>query len=314
MPLTRCEIVPVAGGFETGWQEVDPFDDLVASWAVVGAGDCEVTVQGRCAARETRPYVLGRRHGGAWTSLPGQKDDDAAVDVDRLVATRQLRAFRLDVRAGEGVRVVALAAVTALRPIGPAESRAPGPAVELAVEPLSQMAFAGRDTDLDGGGASWCSPAALTMVLRHHGIEVEVPEVARAVYDPSYGGCGNWSLNVAHAADRGLDAVVTRLRGLVDAAELLRAGLPVIASIAAGPGELPGFPLPGGTAGHLVVVAGITDDGDPVVLDPAAPDAATVRRVYPRAAFDAAWVGGTGGIAYVLRPPAHRLPPGEGRW
>ena len=39
MPLTRCEPIPVAGGFETGWQEVDPFDDLIASWAVAGAGD-----------------------------------------------------------------------------------------------------------------------------------------------------------------------------------------------------------------------------------------------------------------------------------
>jgi hypothetical protein len=141
-----------------------------------------------------------------------------------------------------------------------------------------------------------------------------VPEVARAVYDEPYGGCGNWSLNVAHAATLGLDAVVTRLTGLGEASVLLAAGLPLVVSIAAGPGALPGFPLPGGTAGHLVVLAGIDAAGDPIVFDPAAADLGAVRRVYPARSFVRAWVGATGGITYLLRPPDVPLPPGPGRW
>jgi hypothetical protein len=149
------------------------------------------------------------------------------------------------------------------------------------------------------------------MVLRFHGVPAEVPEVARAVYDPVYGGCGNWSLNVAHAAARGLDAVVVRLPGLDAAARLLHAGLPLVVSIAAGPGELPGLPLAGGTAGHLVVLAGLTTMGDPLVLDPAAERAEQVRRVYPRGPFEQAWLRGSRGTTYVLSPAGGALPHGR---
>jgi hypothetical protein len=176
------------------------------------------------------------------------------------------------------------------------------------------MAFVGVDPELDGGGASWCSPTSLAMVLRYHGIDVDVPAVARAVYDAPYRGCGNWSLNVAFAASCGLDGVVTRLRGLGDVATLIEAGIPVVVSVVVAPGALPGFPLANGTTGHLVVVAGFAPGGDPVVLDPAAPDVASVRRTYPAAAFAEAWIGGAGGIAYVIRPPGLELPPSDGLW
>lgn len=314
MPLTRPDaFVDGDGGYATAWQEVAPFDTLVASWAIDGLGDCEVVVRCRADGRETGRYVLGRRVEGAWESVPGQADADARVDVDVVIASRPLEAFRLTVE-GAGITGARLAAVIDLAAERPASGSLPrGHAVELPVEPLSQLAYAGQDVELDGGGEAWCAPTALTMVLRHHGVEADVPDVARAVYDPPYGGCGNWSLNVAYAAARGFDAVVTRLGGVADAAELLHAGVPVIASIAAGPGELPGFPIERGTSGHLVVIGGVTDDGDPVVLDPAGRDG-EVRRVYPREPFEAAWLGGAGGIAYVVHPPELELPPGHGRW
>jgi hypothetical protein len=146
------------------------------------------------------------------------------------------------------------------------------------------------------------------MVLGRWGLEVEVPAVAEAVYDPASGGCGNWSCNVAFAASLGLDAVVTRLSSLPRARPLLVAGVPLVASIVAGPGALPGFPLEAGTGGHLVVLAGETAEGDPIVYDPAARGAAAVRRVYPRRAFESAWLGGSRGTAYVVRLPSHPVP------
>jgi hypothetical protein len=53
-----------------------------------------------------------------------------------------------------------------------------------------------------------------------------------------------------------------------------------------------------------------------VVNDPGAPDPATVRRVYRRAEFEAAWRGGSGGIVYVVHPPSVPLPPrpAEANW
>ena len=63
-----------------------------------------------------------------------------------------------------------------------------------------------------------------------------------------------------------------------------------------------------------MVVTGLTETGDPVVNDPAAPSNAEVRRVYDRAQFERAWLGGSGGIVYVIAPPATALPPSPGNW
>ncbi len=53
--------------------------------------------------------------------------------------------------------------------------------------------------------------------------------------------------------------------------------------------------LPQGTAGHLVVLTGITDGGDAVANDPAAPSNDEVRRVYDRGQFERAWLGARAG-------------------
>ena len=82
----------------------------------------------------------------------------------------------------------------------------------------------------------------------------------------------------------------------------------------AGPGELDGFHLPQGTTGHLVVLVGVTGDGDAVVNDPAAETNGEVRRVYDRTQFERAWLGGSGGVVYVIHPPGKELPASPGNW
>ena len=54
---------------------------------------------------------------------------------------------------------------------------------------------------------------------------------------------------------------------------------------------------------------GIPGAGEVTTNDPAATDNATVRRVYPRAAFETAWLGGSQGTVYVIHPPSTPLPP-----
>ena len=105
-----------------------------------------------------------------------------------------------------------------------------------------------------------------------------VDHAARFTFDAAYDGTGNWPFNTAYAAHYGLDAFVTRLRSLQEAELFLAAGIPLVASIAAGPGELDGFLLPQGTAGHLVVIVGFTDDGRP---DRQRPGGALERRGAP---------------------------------
>jgi hypothetical protein len=176
------------------------------------------------------------------------------------------------------------------------------------------MIHRGEFPSYGGGGTAWCSPTTVAMQLRYWGYGPTSPDYAFAdeyddpwvdhaavnSYDHRYEGTGNWSFSTAYAG-RWLDAYVTRIGSLRDAESLIKAGVPVGASIKFGSGQLAGAPLTS-TAGHIVVVVGFTSAGSVVVNDPAASSNATVRRTYRRGEFERAWLGGSGGIAYVVRP------------
>jgi hypothetical protein len=312
--------------------------DVVASWnaELPPRAWLELRVQGRDGGAETPWYELGVWAPGEdvvrRSSVPGQDDGRCRVDVDTLVAPGGLTAFRLSagVRGdGAGARVRLVAAVAAGLPA----TSLPGPpastlALELDVPPFSQLVHRGDHPEYDGGGASWCSAASTAMLVAFWGRgptpaetawagaghpDPWVDHAARATYDAAYAGCGNWSFNVAYAATFGLEAFVTRLRSLREAELFLAAGIPLALSVAAAPGELDGFTA-AGSAGHLVVLTGVTAAGDPVVNDPAAETNADVRRVYPRAQLERAWLRGSGGAVYVVRPASAPLPDGGGPW
>ncbi|MGW0482123.1 C39 family peptidase [Nonomuraea sp. NPDC003214] len=309
---------------------------LVASWtARTPPGSwIEVELQATTAAgSRTRWYVMGRwsEHGEPRTSVPGQGDEDGDVAVDTFVARRPVTAFRVRVTAhGAGARVHGLGVMASALPGRPAPS-APGPggAFHLVVPAHSQHEHAGHHPQWDGGGANWCGPAAVAMVLAYWGRGPAADELgwvgagdpcpavdhaARGAYDTSYQGTGNWPFNVAYAGTYGLAGLVTRLRSAAELEVLVRAGIPVITSQSFKEHELPGSGY--STGGHIMVVTGFTAAGDVMVNDPAAPGDAQVRRVYPRAAFERVWLrsSGSGGIAYVLHPPEMSLPPSNGNW
>jgi hypothetical protein len=187
---------------------------------------------------------------------------------------------------------VALDAVAVATP-PPAGARLDGPlrVATLEVPALSQTVRAFPES-----AHRWCSPTALTMLLRYHGVDADVASVARAVNDDSYGGTGNWAFNVAYAGARGLRAVVAYLRGLDHVAAFVEAGLPVAISIAWQRGELAGAPLPQ-SEGHLIVVRGF-EPVAAIVNDPAQP--AVVTR-YDRVALDRIFRA-HGGVAYLVAP------------
>ncbi len=142
----------------------------------------------------------------------------------------------------------------------------------------------------------WCSAASLAMLLRYHGGDADVATVARAVYDASYAGTGNWAFNAAYAGARGLLGVVAYLRGIDHVGAFVDAGLPVAISVAWNQGELPGAPLEH-SDGHLLVVRGI-EPSHVVVNDPAHPMIVTR---YPRTALDLIFRE-HGGVAYLVAP------------
>lgn len=147
------------------------------------------------------------------------------------------------------------------------------------------------------GERGWCSPTALSMVHAYHGIDVGIETTARAVFDRSYNGTGNWAFNVAFSGSLGLRAAVMYLRNLDCAQALIERNLPVILSYSWSEGELPGAPL-AHSDGHLAVLCGFTKNGDCAINDPAAPG---VRTVYSRAALERIWQRNDG-LAYVIAP------------
>ena len=161
----------------------------------------------------------------------------------------------------------------------------------LEVPPLSQTVRGFPES-----ARSWCSPTALAMLLRFHGVDASIPDVAHGVFDSSYAGTGNWAFNAAYAGARGLRGVAAYLRGLDHVAAFVDAGLPVAISISWRGKELPGAPLPH-SEGHLVVVRGF-EPHHALVNDPAHPAVATR---YDRAALDRVFRA-HGGVAYLVAP------------
>jgi hypothetical protein len=313
------------------------FTQLVASWSATTPRNSWVEVRVKVTGGHW--MVLGRwaasdRHVRR-TSVPGQSDAIGHVDVDTWKAASSATSYRLQVklmrRAGASSASPSVSFLGAMASrvakVGAVSASGPARGVVLPVPTYSQMIHRGEFAQYGGGGEAWCSPTSTAMVLGYYGrlpsassyswvghrTDPWVDEVARRTYDVSYQGTGNWPFNTAYAASRGLSAFVTRLRSLTEAESLVAAGIPVIASVSFSSGQLSGAPI-SSTAGHLLVVVGFTSSGNVVVNDPAASTNAGVRRTYDRAQFERAWLGGSGGTAYVIHDAAHPLPPSPGNW
>jgi Peptidase_C39 like family len=333
--------------------EVTPgfaFTELVASWNTVTPPGTWVETTARVVADDgtrSKSYSLGRwsmdRGTINRTSVPNQGDDLANVSIDVLVARsgRTFAKWQLTVslyrRAGSEAtpELSLLAAVASAlpqeRPPMPKRVAADGSGVALEVPTYSQELYTGQYTQFSGGGEAWCSPTSTAMVLTFFGAGPEreeygwvdenqpnplVVHAAAHTYDWEYG-AGNWPFNTAYASEFGLRSFVTRLRSLREAEQFIAAGIPLVASVSFEDDQLAGAGY--STEGHLMVIVGFTDSGDVIVNDPASHRIANdnaVRMVYDRLQFRSAWLMGSGGIVYVIRPPDLPLPPppAEANW
>ena len=330
--------------------EVSPgfsFDELVASWNVVTPPGTSVEVAARVVATSGERsgwLVLAR-----WSSDPeftstsvGGQDDPVAVAADDTILGRdghRFTGFWLRLRllgfAGSLPRADLLGAMVsadARRPTAadaPADPGpvAPGPAASGAfvdgVPAYSQQLHRDRYPHWDGGGQSWCSAASTAMVTDFWGAgpapaetawvdyetpDPQVPFTVREVYDEAFDGAGNWAFNTAYAGSRGLVSYVTRLRSFAEAARFIEAGIPLVLAVSHQEGELTGAGYV--TNGHLLVLVGLGEGGNPVVHDPASHKIASdeeVRATYDLGELDRAWAR-SGRIVYVIRP-ADVVPP-----
>ncbi|WP_033295766.1 peptidase C39 family protein [Amycolatopsis jejuensis] len=318
---------------------------LIASWNARTPAKTwlEVQARGRTSTGTQTPwYTMGRWASGdadiQRTSVDGQSDGNAYVDVDTLVMQDgvTLRSYQLRVtlyrEAGSPSTptLSALGAMTSNIPdrfdVPPTK---PGQAsgIELSVPPFAQNLHKGQFPEYGGGGEAWCSPVATEMVAEYWGRapterqmdwippdyqDRSVVYAARGTYDHAYDGTGNWPFNTAYAATLGLRGHITRLPDLTALEGYLARGIPVITSQSFLSSELDGAGY--GTSGHLMVVIGFTRAGDVITNDPAANSNDRVRTVYPRAQFEKIWLrtkrytesgnvaSGPGGIVYVITP------------
>ncbi len=294
-----------AGNVLTGPETAAPaFRELIPSWNAVTPAGSSLTLEVRAkqAGGWTRWYSFG-----TWmstegrSSLAGQKDAAGTLNTDTLSLSAPATAYQYRVTQRGAAQLSLLAFTTSDK-----GRNAPAPSNRVAwgkvlnVPQRSQMIY-------PGGGEVWCSPTSTSMILAFWGKSVTVPQAAAATFDTAYDGTGNWPFNTAYAGSQGLRAFVSRLPGLSEAERYISAGIPLAVSLGWKAGELPGAAVPT-SSGHLMVLVGFDAAGNPVLNDPAAPSDATVRRSYPRAAFERLWQEHSGGVVYVMAPPNVALP------
>ena len=326
-----------SGSWTSDWIPVAfRFDELVASWNAETPATTwiKVEMQAGGAGRETTFFTMMTWASGDTdihrTSTSGQKTTDGDVNIDtfkRSADAPPLDTYRLRAtlyrRAGSTATpsVRMLAAMVSAQSKYEIPSLFGGNAIDLQVPTFSQEEHKGEFPEYDGGGEAWCSPTSTAMVLGALGAspsddelekfpgpnygDPQVDFAARYTHDWNYKGAGNWPANVAYATHFGLEGFVTRLRSLSEAEGFIAASIPLVASIN---GDLPGF-LFGKTNGHLLVIRGFDANGDVITNDPAAKTSDDVRKIYGRADFERVWLGGSGGIVYVIYPKGKALPP-----
>jgi hypothetical protein len=294
------------------------WDELVVSWnATLSTGSTlRVEARGLYPQHATRFYDLGfwsAAAGHPRRSEPGQKDADGDVSTDTLklreaCARLQIRLTLAGPASAPSLRFLGLSLLDSrVRPAPLPPNRAAW-GRSLPVPERSQMPY----PDAKG----WCSPTSVSMLLGYWAIELKqpeldrgVPEVAGEVFDPQWGGTGNWSFNMAFAGSfPGLRAYAARFSDVSELEDWVAQGLPVGVSLCynrlRGKGREP--------SGHLVVCCGFTRAGEVIVNDPGT--TRNVRKVFPRANLVDAWAYSKNTV-YLVYPQSVKLPQDRfGHW
>ncbi len=291
-----------------------PFREAIVSWNVSEARDASLKVEVRAkdGVKSTKWYLLADwsldSSKGRMTAK-GQADEDGAVYTDTLSLKKDFPA--VDIRLslsnhGKSIPKLKLLTVCFTQPTGGVSSSdarhtAWGKTIE-----VPQRAQGNYPR-----GGVLCSATSTSMLLSHYSatlgrpeLDRDVPEVEANVWDSVYKGAGNWPFNTAYFGSfPGLEGYVSRFNSLRDLEIWIEAGFPVVCSVS--------FDLVRGKAkskedsGHLIVLVGFTDQGDPVFNDPARKT--QVRYTYPRADFERGWTD-SGRTVYLMCQEGAKTP------
>ncbi len=292
------------------------FNELIPSWnAVTPVGTwVEILLRVDLNGRWTSWYNLGVWASSSETvarhSVKAQEDEDARVSVDTLVISDKkavttayqlkVRLFSVDGVASPKVHYISAAYSTeAEKNSTPSQGNPDYWGILLGVPACSQMVY-------PDGGNVWCSPTSTSMIVSYwtgyNGpCEPAVRAAVDGVYDWIYDGHGNWPFNTAYAATYGLQGSVRRFTSMNEIEAWVAQGVPVAFSFSWGKGQLDGAAVTS-SAGHLSVVVGFDENGNPIVNDPAAASDEEVQRTYLRSELEALWLENSGGVVYLIKP------------
>jgi hypothetical protein len=281
-----------------------PFTELLPSWAVDAPADTGVRFSGRVRWDDDTwsPWV----DFGFWGEVPapkyGESFDGGEVQVDILILDRPACAWqmRADATSYDLSEMPTLRRITMAVRGEADEATLPGEAGwsgKLDV-PFVPQALGGERLM-----SEICSPTSVAMAAAAFGVEVDLAEHAMAVFDREHDLFGNWNRAVARANALGLDAHLERFATWQAVADHLAAGRIVIASVNYADGEAPTF-IDNATNGHLIVIRGLTPDGDAIVNDPGSRDRGEAV-VYAKEDLETAWFANAGGVGYVIGPGEH---------
>jgi hypothetical protein len=138
-------------------------------------------------------------------------------------------------------------------------------------------------------GGDICSPTTVSMILRSYSINVDPYQFALSTYDPYYKMFGIWPRVVQNGSEFGLDGAVTRYRTWSEARKVLENGGRIGISVGS-----PLYPN-----GHLIMLAGFTNDGNPIVHDPAKSNG--YSHIFDKSLLSQSWFI-KGGVAYTFYP------------
>jgi hypothetical protein len=296
------------------------WDELIASWnaEMPARAYLKIEVRSIYPDHPTKWYTMGLWSGDPAQhpreSVRRQKDNDGNVDTDTLILQQSAERFQLRLTLGGDTKgkpllkflSVSLLESKAERSPLPPNRKAWGKTID--VPERSQMAY-------ENGGVL-CSPTTVSMILAHWskemnqpGLDRDVPEVVKGVFDPKWTGTGNWVFNTAYAGSfRGMRAYTARLSDVAELEDWIAQGLPVGLSLCynrlRGKSRTP--------SGHLVVCVGFTENGDAVINDPGT--SKNVRKVFPRANLIDAWLYSKN-AAYFIYPESASVPTDRfGHW
>jgi hypothetical protein len=289
-----------------------PFTEIVPSWNP----DCPPETGLRLDIR-TRDARSGKWspwfYLGSWGRTTGKADRDIRNDFGRVhidwldlrrpadaYQTRvSFNAFNLDDRVNPSLRRLAISHSGVVRQNAPADANDDHRAGDASAYDIP-VPFRAQGLAAKPLRPEICSPTSVSMVMQYLGLDRPTEENALGIYDAEYDLFGNWGRAVAWAGQNGFDAWLTRYRNFDQIRATIATGQPIIASIRFKKGEAPSFVMKE-TKGHLIVIRGVTADGDFIVNDPASKDKGH-GAVYKADDMRRAWLD-HGGVGYIIRKP-----------